>query len=98
MRLGVAWSARPDGSADFLNQTYLDYTGLKAEDGMDWGWTAAVHPDDLNGLLAEWQRWGRILGRPLLTAGKLRVREREAERVIVGLPLTLRGDEGEHAP
>jgi len=54
---GVAWSARPDGSADFLNQTYLDYTGLKAEDGMDWGWTAAVHPDDLNCLLAEWQRF-----------------------------------------
>ena len=53
---GVAWSARPDGTADFLNQTYLDYTGLTAEEGMDWGWTAAVHPDDLNGLLAEWQR------------------------------------------
>lgn len=53
---GVAWSARPDGTVDFLNQTYLDYTGLTVEEGVDWGWTAAVHPDDLNGLLAEWQR------------------------------------------
>jgi PAS domain S-box-containing protein len=53
---GVAWSARPDGTADFLNQTYLDYTGLTAEEGTGWGWTAAVHADDLNGLLAEWQR------------------------------------------
>jgi PAS domain S-box-containing protein len=53
---GVAWSARPDGTADFLNQTYLDYTGLTAEEGMDWGWTAAVHPDDVNGLLAYWRR------------------------------------------
>jgi PAS domain S-box-containing protein len=53
---GVAWSARPDGTADFLNQTYLDYTGLTAEEGADWGWTAAVHADDLNRLLAEWQR------------------------------------------
>src|SRR3984957_7945999 len=52
----VAWSARPDGTADFLNQPYLDYTGLTMEQGMDWGWTTAVHPDDLNGLLAEWQR------------------------------------------
>jgi len=34
---GVAWSARPDGSADFLNQTYLDYTGLTAGEGTDWG-------------------------------------------------------------
>jgi hypothetical protein len=52
---GVAWSARPDGSADFLNRTYLDYTGLTAEEGTGWGWTAAVHPDDLNHLLTEWE-------------------------------------------
>ena len=52
----VAWSARSDGTTDFLNQPYLDYTGLTAEEGMGWGWTAAVHPVDLNPLLAEWQR------------------------------------------
>jgi PAS domain S-box-containing protein len=53
---GVTWSARPDGATDFLNQTYLDYTGLTAAEGMGWGWTTVVHPDDLDGLLAEWQR------------------------------------------
>jgi PAS domain S-box-containing protein len=52
----LAWSARPDGSAEFFNQHYLDYTGLSAEAAMDWGWTAAVHPDDLNGLVAGWRR------------------------------------------
>ena len=52
----LAWSARPDGSADFFNQHYLDFVGLSTEQAHGWGWTAAVHPDDLNGLAATWQR------------------------------------------
>src|SRR4029077_1415590 len=35
----LAWSARSDGSADFFNQRWLDYTGLSAEQALDWGWT-----------------------------------------------------------
>jgi PAS domain S-box-containing protein len=52
----LAWSARPDGSAEFFNQHYLDFVGLSAEQASGWGWTTAVHPDDLNGLAATWQR------------------------------------------
>jgi PAS domain S-box-containing protein len=52
----LAWSASPDGSADFLSQYYVDFSALSAEQAMGWGWTAAVHPDDLNGLAATWQR------------------------------------------
>ena len=52
----LAWSARPDGSADFFNQHYLDFIGLSEEQARGWGWTAAVHPDDLNGLAETWQR------------------------------------------
>ncbi len=52
----LAWSARPDGSAEFFNQHYLDYVGLSAEQAKDWGWTVAVHPDDLNDLIAAWRR------------------------------------------
>jgi len=42
----LAWSARPDGSAEFLNRRWLDYTGLSAEEASDWGWTAALHTED----------------------------------------------------
>jgi PAS domain S-box-containing protein len=52
----LAWSARPDGSAEFFNQHYLDFISLSAEQASGWGWTAAVHPEDLNGLAAAWQR------------------------------------------
>jgi PAS domain S-box-containing protein len=51
----LAWSARPDGSAEFLNQHYLDYVGLPFERLQGWGWTAAVHPEDLNALSGAWQ-------------------------------------------
>ncbi|WP_407158296.1 PAS domain-containing protein [Bradyrhizobium sp. STM 3557] len=51
----LVWSARPDGSAEFFNHHYLDYVGLSSEMVQDWGWTAAVHPDDLSGLANAWQ-------------------------------------------
>lgn len=52
----LAWSARPDGSADFFNQHYLDYLGLSEAQAKGAGWTVAVHPDDLNGLIAMWKQ------------------------------------------
>jgi PAS domain S-box-containing protein len=51
----LAWSARSEGSADFFNRRWLDYTGLSVEEARDWGWTAALHPDDLKGLVAYWR-------------------------------------------
>ena len=51
----MAWSARPDGSAEFVNQHYVDFTGLSAEQASGWGWTRAVHPEDIDGLTATWQ-------------------------------------------
>jgi PAS domain S-box-containing protein len=47
----LAWSAGPDGSADFFNQRWLDYTGLSANQALGWGWEVAIHPDDLPRIL-----------------------------------------------
>ena len=52
----LAWSAGTDGACDFFSQHFLDYTGLSAEAALGWGWTVAVHPDDMAGLAAAWQR------------------------------------------
>ena len=51
----LAWSARPDGSADFFNRRWIEYTGLPVEQARDWGWTVALHPDDLKGLVDYWR-------------------------------------------
>ncbi len=42
----VVWSNSRDGSADFLNQRFRDYTGLSLEWGRSWVWHDALHPDD----------------------------------------------------
>jgi PAS domain S-box-containing protein len=47
----LAWSAGPDGSADFFNQRWLDYTGLSAKQALGWGWEVAIHPADLPRIL-----------------------------------------------
>ena len=67
----LAWSARPDGSAEFLNQHYLDYVGLPLEKLQGSGWTMAVHPDDLNSLSAAWQSI-TAAGKPGETEARLR--------------------------
>ncbi len=52
----LAWTARPDGTAEFFNQHYLDFIGLSAERAAGWGWTAALHPEDVEGLTGAWRR------------------------------------------
>jgi PAS domain S-box-containing protein len=47
----LAWSAGPDGSADFFNQRWVDYTGLSAKQALGWGWEVAIHPDDQQRIL-----------------------------------------------
>ena len=72
----LAWCSRPDGSNEFLNQRWLDYTGLTIEEARGWGWKVAIHPDDLPQLLDVWQG--------LLASGKsgeLEARLRRADGV-----------------
>ncbi len=42
----LVWSKLPDGSADFLNQRFLEYTGLSVEEALGWGWMNEFHPED----------------------------------------------------
>jgi len=52
---GLLWTARPDGWVDFLNQRWLDYTGMTLEQGLGWAWQPGYHPDDLGNLLSKWR-------------------------------------------
>jgi len=47
----LVWSILPDGSAEFFNQRWLEYTGLSAVQALGWGWKIAIHPDDLSRVL-----------------------------------------------
>jgi len=67
----LAWSAGPDGSAEFFNQRWLDYTGLSAEQALGSGWEVAIHPDDLPRIL-ETLREAVNSGKPFEVEGRFR--------------------------
>jgi PAS domain S-box-containing protein len=51
----LAWSTLADGSTEFLNQRWLDYTGLSAQGARDWDWSIAIHPEDLAISMDKWR-------------------------------------------
>src|SRR5467141_4008897 len=67
----MVWSAAPDGSVDFFNPRWLDYTGLSPDQSRDWRWTAAIQPDDLSRLTDAWQSI-LVSGEPGETEARLR--------------------------
>ena len=52
----LAWTATADGNAEFFNRRWLDYAGLTADQARGTGWIAALHPNDLSGLVDYWQQ------------------------------------------
>jgi PAS domain S-box-containing protein len=66
-----AWSARPDGSVDFINRRFLEFTGRSMEDMLGWGWGSLVHPDDLTRYVGEWQA-AVATGEPMESEARVR--------------------------
>lgn len=65
----IVWRKIPDGSADFLNKYFEEYTGVSLEDGMGLGWMKAFHPDD-----RIMERWpvAAAAGKPFQLEARLR--------------------------
>jgi PAS domain S-box-containing protein len=66
-----AWSTDADGYCDFVNQRWLDYTGLSTDQIQGWGWRAAIHPNDLDSLVEHWRSCLNS-GAPLNTEARMR--------------------------
>ena len=46
----MIWRADTTKACDFFNKPWLDYTGRRIEQELGRGWTAGVHPEDLEAL------------------------------------------------
>jgi PAS domain S-box-containing protein len=57
-------TALPDGSCDFLSESWLDYLGFTKEQGLGWGWADTIHPEDVDRVMANW-RAGLAAGKPV---------------------------------
>lgn len=51
----MVWTTTPDGLFDYVNQRWLDYTGLTLKDSMGHEWKDILHPDDQQRALDRWQ-------------------------------------------
>ena len=50
------WIARPDGSCDYYNQRWYDYTGMPHDRERGGNWEPYLHPDDREPMFERWRR------------------------------------------
>ena len=51
----IVSSTLPDGSVDFVSQSWLDYLGRSREEILGGAWKSVIHPEDLDRVLNNWQ-------------------------------------------
>jgi PAS domain S-box-containing protein len=71
----TVWSVQPDGVVDFINQRYLDYTGLSLERALA-NPTQAMHPEELPTVM---EKWGAAMAAGQPYEGEMRLRRADGE-------------------
>jgi two-component system sensor histidine kinase UhpB len=71
----TAWTLRADGRVDFVNQRYLEYTGLTLEQTLAQP-TGVIHPDDLAVVM---QNWLAAMSAGQSYEGEMRLRRADGE-------------------
>jgi PAS domain S-box-containing protein len=56
----IIWMSDASKHYTYVNQTWLEVTGLSSESGLGTGWTSALHPDDV---VRSWDAYARAFDR-----------------------------------
>src|ERR1035437_369012 len=84
-----------EGKTIYVNETWLEYTGLTFDEAMGDGWAAIVHPDDRDILLNE---WNDKLGKGLASSSEYRLIDKKGNtRWVTGNAVPLFNQSGEIA-
>jgi PAS domain S-box-containing protein len=87
----TAWSILPDGKVDFVNQPYLDYTGLSFDEAMAQP-DRPIHPEDMPAVMGQWSA-AMASGAPF--KAEMRLRRADGEyRWFVVRTVPLRDEQG----
>jgi PAS domain S-box-containing protein len=89
------WVSRLDGNRAFVNDAYMDFLGLSYDECLVFDWRKALHPDDLQRILAE-----RVAGEASQRPFPMEARFRRADGEWRWLRVESQprwGHEGEHA-
>jgi PAS domain S-box-containing protein len=63
--------ALPDGSVEFANRAWLEYTGCSLQQLSGWVWQSTIHPDDVAKFIDEWTV-ALAGGKPFQTEARIR--------------------------
>ncbi|HEY6530335.1 MAG TPA: EAL domain-containing protein [Cellvibrionaceae bacterium] len=50
----LAWSCLPDGSCEYLNRRWCEYTGIMQSEQLGFAWLNQVHPEDRDRFVQAW--------------------------------------------
>ena len=50
----IVWTARPDGSPEYLNDRFVEYTGVPVAEVSGKRWLSVLHPDDRERTMTRW--------------------------------------------
>src|SRR5208283_2327211 len=78
----MLWSSLPDGSLDFINHRWQEFTGFAAEGALGWNWEAVVHPEDHRRFVADW-RAALVAGQPIESEVRIRAANGEYRWLLI---------------
>lgn len=83
----LVWTADPDGTVDYVNGRWRDFTGQTQEEALQHGWIGAVHPEDVANVRRRWQE-SLQSGQPIECECQLRAADGHHEWFLArGVPL-----------
>jgi len=65
------WTTLPDGEIDYVNERWIEFTGLDLRDARGSNWQVAIHPDDRATLATGWPA-ARQIGRTVESEARVR--------------------------
>ncbi|HWD89763.1 MAG TPA: PAS domain S-box protein [Mucilaginibacter sp.] len=90
----MTWTNLPDGSFNYFNRRWYEYTGLDPEESIRSGWKAVIHPDDYDKTLAKFN--GALeTGQVFEMENRYRRKDDGVYRWYINRSLPLRNDDGE---
>ncbi|WP_437676612.1 PAS domain-containing hybrid sensor histidine kinase/response regulator [Sorangium sp. So ce131] len=90
----IMWTARPDGSTDYYNRKWYEFTAVREGEATPESWISFLHEDDRGRCLDAWRR-AVVTGEPLEIEYRFFSVTTREHRWFLGRALPVRGPSGE---
>jgi PAS domain S-box-containing protein len=89
----LALCALPDGSVEFVNRGWQEYTGCSLQQLSGWIWQTTIHPDDVAKFIDEWTV-ALAGGKPFQTEARIRRADRQYHWFLIRKALAVPRNQG----